>query len=143
VTTPPPEWQRANDEGVAAFGRGELEAAHRAFARAVAAWERLRGPDAVAAPLYENLGLACHNLSRSAEAVRCFLRALDGDLGARRQSARYLVPNLLALGRYAHALQVQRAFGAAWGDDAGLPGEDCIQRLAQGARAAAARHAVR
>ena len=54
---------------------------------------RALGPadDARATDVYDNLGIAYWGLGRWRPAIRAFLRALDGDLGAREQTLRLLV----------------------------------------------------
>ncbi len=71
---------------------------------ATAAWEEvpaLLGADEadLAGAAFENLGLAWFNRGNDAAAVRNFLRALDGDLGRREQSLRFLVRAMLRRGR--------------------------------------------
>ncbi len=80
--------EAANARGAAAFERGDLPAAARAFeeaARALPAADR-----ALAGDVYENLGIVYHQLGRDSAAARAFLRALDGDPLSREQSLRLL-----------------------------------------------------
>jgi protein arginine N-methyltransferase 1 len=102
----------ANDRGAAAY------AADR-FAEAAEAWEqavRLVDPrdDAHAPAIYENLGLAYVGLGRPNEAVRCFLRALDGDPASREQALRFLVTACVAAGRHADAARYRALYAASF-----------------------------
>jgi tetratricopeptide (TPR) repeat protein len=76
---------RGND----AFTAGRFDDAAAHYEDAV----RALGPDddAGAADLFENLGVTYWSLGRWRPAARAFLRALDGDLGAREQALRLLV----------------------------------------------------
>ncbi len=76
---------RGND----AYEANDLDGAVLAYEQAV----RALGPadDARAADVFENLGIARWRLGQWRPAARAFLRALDGDLGAREQSLRLLV----------------------------------------------------
>lgn len=75
---------RGND----AFTAGDHAAAAAHYEAAVRALPP-RDPDS--ADLHENLGIAYWSLGRWRPAIRAFLRALDGELGAREQSLRLLV----------------------------------------------------
>jgi len=79
----------AMDRGNAAYTAGRHLEAPAHYEAAV----RRPGPadDALAPDLYENLGIVYWILERWRPAIRAFLRALDGDLGAREQSLRLLV----------------------------------------------------
>jgi hypothetical protein len=83
-----------------------FEAATRALAPA---------DDARAASVYENLGLAYVNTGRHAEAIPCFLRALDGDLSARPQSATLLVDACFRSGRQADGQRLLAEYEATYG----------------------------
>ena len=74
----------AMELGNAAFLAGRFAEAVQHYEDAVRT-----GPDD--ADLFENLGIAYWSLGRWRPAIRAFLRALDGDLGAREQSLRVLV----------------------------------------------------
>ncbi|TNF29394.1 MAG: methyltransferase domain-containing protein [Deltaproteobacteria bacterium] len=103
-----------NEEGGAAFARRDYAAAAAAFARAVAGL----GPehDEIAPLLWENLGLAYFLDDRPAHAVGPFLRALDGDLASREQSARLLVDACEGSGRHRDAARFRAAYEANFGD---------------------------
>jgi diguanylate cyclase (GGDEF)-like protein len=71
--------------------------------RALAAWEettRAATPedDGLAREAWEELGLCYRRAGRSREAVRAFLRALDGALGSRERALRHLVECAVDLG---------------------------------------------
>jgi SAM-dependent methyltransferase len=64
---------------------------------------------------YENLGLAWFNRGNFIAAARNFLRALDGDLGRRQKSLRYLVLALLSRGRRHDARRYLVAYEQRYG----------------------------
>jgi len=86
---PPPDVEALNSEGAAAFAAGDYAAAVRAFEAATAALRPEH--DDLAPDIWENLGLAYVHGGWPQLAVGPFLRALDGELGAREQSLRFLV----------------------------------------------------
>jgi len=102
-----------NEEGGAAVARGDYDAAAAAFTRAV----RGLGPehDDLAPFLWENLGLAFVLGGRPADAVGPLLRALDGDLTSREQSARLLVDACDGSGRHRDADRYRAAYEAHFG----------------------------
>ena len=76
------------------------------------------GPDDddIALFVYSNLGLAYYNLGRYSEAVRAFLRALDGNLGSKEQALSFLVTAAVRLGRYGDGLRFLTAYENHFGE---------------------------
>ncbi|MBN1945296.1 MAG: tetratricopeptide repeat protein [Bradymonadales bacterium] len=104
---------QANEEGNRAFCEGRLEEAAAAYERAVAALRP--GQVQPARTAYENLGLAYFNLGRYHEAMRAFLRALDGKMDSREQSLRFLTSSAAYLGRCADGIRYLRGYEQAFG----------------------------
>lgn len=102
-----------NERGSAAFATGDYAAAADAFTAAV----RGLGPehDDIAPLIWENLGLALVLDERPGAALGPLLRALDGDLAGREQSARYLVHAALGAGRHLDAERFRDAYEARFG----------------------------
>jgi len=102
-----------NAEGGAAFAVGDYAAAAASYGAAV----RALGPgdDDIAPLLWENLGLALLRAGRPDAAIGPFLRALDGDLASREQSARDLVDACAAAGRWRDAERYRAAYAAHFG----------------------------
>ncbi|HVV86698.1 MAG TPA: hypothetical protein VHE35_26750 [Kofleriaceae bacterium] len=101
------EVDAALERGNRAYEAGAFEAAASAYEDAVRALRP--DDDARAADLFENLGITYWRLGRWRPAIRAFLRALDGDPGAREQSLRLLVSCLFRDGL---ALDGERLLGA-------------------------------
>lgn len=99
--------------GNAAFTAGRLDEAAARYEEAV----RALGPDddAEAPDLFENLGVTYWSLGRWRPAARAFLRALDGDLGAREQSLRLLVSCCFRDGLPADGERLLAAYAAHFG----------------------------
>ncbi len=102
-----------NAAGRVAIERSDYDAAIGAFEEAV----RGLGPehDVLAPPLYENLGVAYVLAERWVPAIGAFLRALDGDRGARPQSARLLVDACRRGGHPQDAARYLRAYEKRFG----------------------------
>jgi tetratricopeptide (TPR) repeat protein len=88
--------ERARDAVDDALGRGNAAYERDDLATAIAAYEeavRALGPDddPRAIELFDNLGIAYWRVGRWRPAIRAFMRALDGELGAREQTLRLLV----------------------------------------------------
>ncbi len=124
VATAPPvakPWQPWTVDAIEAANRRGVEAwAEGRHVDAAAAWDeatRGLGPEhaVLAAPIYENLGIALQVTGRPVPAIRALLRALDGDPSSREQSLRILVLACLAAGRVRdatrHVAAYERAFG--------------------------------
>lgn len=102
-----------NRRGAAAFAGGDYEAAAQAFQAALAGLSP--AADAMASDLYENLGLAYVHAGFYAPAVAVFLHALNGDLSAREQSARFLVDACFRSGRLQDGTRYLAAYEANFG----------------------------
>lgn len=110
--------QAANVEGAAAYARGDMETAARAWETAV----KVLGPDEddVAPALYENLGLAQYSRGRHRAAAHAFLRALDGNPASREQSLRFLVASFAADGLRHGAARTLAIYEATFGQHPSL-----------------------
>jgi SAM-dependent methyltransferase len=84
---------------------------------ALAAWRKAApiAPADMASVVYENLGLGYLNAGQPLAAMRCFLRALDGELPSREQSLRLLIRAAEVAGRTADARRYTAAYVAAFG----------------------------
>ncbi len=103
----------ATARGGAAFRAGDLITAS-------AAWEEVpplltADDDDLVGDALENLGLAQFNRGNDVAAARNFLRALDGDLGRREQSLRFLIRAMLRRGRHHDALRYLRVYEQRFG----------------------------
>jgi SAM-dependent methyltransferase len=101
-----------NERGAAAYHAQRVDEAARLWEEATALLDP-RDPDAPG--IYENLGLAYHGLGRHNEAVRAFLRALDGAPTGREQSLRFLVQACLGAGRRGDAARYLALYEGAFG----------------------------
>lgn len=105
--------QACNDEGAAAWTRGDFPEAVRLWESAIRALTPT--DDDLAPDLYENAGLAYLALRRHVPAIRCFLRGLEGDVASREQSARLVVAALALQGHRNDAFAALADYEAAHG----------------------------
>jgi len=102
-------YARGNNEFVA----DRLAAAVTEYRIALAALSPAE--DDLASDLFENFGLALWKLGHHSEAARVFLRALDGDIGSRKQALRGLVSCLFCSGRPLDAERMLLAYEERYG----------------------------
>lgn len=107
-----------NEAGSRALVEGRATQAIAHFEAAVR--HLLPDDDDAAAALYENLGLAYVAAERALPAVRAFLRAFDGDPGARPQALRFIVTCLVNTYRFDDA----RHYLGLWERSQGTPHPD-------------------
>lgn len=117
----PPPWPELdrdqaldwNDRAGEAYEQGDMATAASCYQEAV---RRLAPADDDLAPaIYENLGLSLMGAGRIRAALQAFLRALDGDLGSREQSLRFLVACWAQAGHPHDAARAVQAYEAAFG----------------------------